>query len=182
MTVNARWQSRRPRYRAVAPVTSYMFLNGEIWRHRSDSSVAGTRAIEIRYVNDSSGAGTTALSPGVHRHILFLGGFLMVCIEQFDIKGPPKQVNRQTRLPPDASQLDLPWNKKNKHHNPSFNDTNLYGSLNAVLWIRFILIRIRIRGSVSDDYGSGSESWPYLDKNSKFRNFLTFFLKEKFCG
>ena len=84
----------------------------------------------------------------------------MVCIEQFDIKGPPKQVNRQTRLPPDPSQLDLPWNKKNKHHNPSFNDTNLYGSLNAVLWIRFILIRIRIRirGSVSDDYGSGSGS------------------------
>ena len=70
MTVNARWQSRRPRYRAVAPVTSYMFLNGEIWRHRSDSSVAGTRAIEIRYVNGSSVAGTTALSPGVHRHML----------------------------------------------------------------------------------------------------------------
>ena len=65
-------------------------------------------------------------------------------------------------------------------------------TLVAVLWIRFILIRIRIRGSVSDDYGSGSDSgcgsdsgsgsWLYLDKNSKFRNFLTFFLKEKFCG
>ena len=32
-------------------------------------------------------------------------------------------------------------------------------TLVAVLWIRFILIRIRIRGSVSDDYGSGSDSW-----------------------
>ena len=29
----------------------------------------GTRAIEIRYVNGSSVAGTTALSPGVHRHM-----------------------------------------------------------------------------------------------------------------
>ena len=52
----------------------------------------------------------------------------------------------------------------------------------AMLWIRFILIwiriRIRIRGSVSDDYGS----WPNLDKKSKFRNFLAFFRKEKFCG
>ena len=54
-----------------------------------------------------------------------------------------------------------------------------------VLWIRFILIRIRIRGSVSDDYGSGcgsgsvSGSWPNLDKQSKFRNFLVW--KEKFC-
>ena len=54
----------------------------------------------------------------------------------------------------------------------------------AVLWIRFILIWIRIRGSVSDDYGSGSGSgsWPNLDKKSKFRNFLAFFWKEKFCG
>ena len=52
-------------------------------------------------------------------------------------------------------------------------------TLVAVLWIRFILIRIRIRGSVSDDYGSGSGSWPNLDKKS---NFLAFFWKEKFCG
>ena len=54
----------------------------------------------------------------------------------------------------------------------------------TVLRIRFILIwiRIRIRGSVSDDYGSGSGSWPNLDKKSKFRNFLAFFWKEKFCG
>ena len=133
----------------------------------------------------------------------------MVCIEQFDIKGPPKQVSRQTRLPPDASQLDLPWNKKNKHHNPSFNDTNLYGSLNAVLWIRFILIRIRIRirGSDSDDYGSRSAdpvpmiTDPDSDPRIRFRllriririlaeswqkikvsKFLSSFWKEKFCG
>ena len=54
----------------------------------------------------------------------------------------------------------------------------------AVLWIRFILIWIRLRVSVSDDYGSGSGSgsWPNLDKKSKFRNFLAFFWKEKFCG
>ena len=51
-----------------------------------------------------------------------------------------------------------------------------------MLRIRFILIWIRIRGSVSDDYGSGSGSWPNLDKKSKFRNFLAFFWKEKFCG
>ena len=84
MTVNARWQSRRSRSRAavhapnfyssrsrsraVAPMTS-CFFPLKTWRHRSDSSVAGTRAIEIRYVNGSSGAGTTALSPGVHRHM-----------------------------------------------------------------------------------------------------------------
>ena len=30
--------------------------------------------------------------------------------------------------------------------------------------------------------GSGSGSWSNLDKNSKFRNFLAFFWKEKFCG
>ena len=33
-------------------------------------------------------------------------------------------------------------------------------------------------GSVSFWYGSGS--WPNLDKNSKFRNFLAFFLKKNF--
>ena len=42
---------------------------------QSCRSVAGTRAIEIQYVNDSSGAGTTALSPGVHRHILQMPDF-----------------------------------------------------------------------------------------------------------
>ena len=57
VTVNARWQSRCSRSRAAVHVPNFY------------SSVAGTRAIEIRYVNDSSGAGTTALSPGVHRHI-----------------------------------------------------------------------------------------------------------------
>ena len=55
-----------------------------------------------------------------------------------------------------------------------------------MLWIRFILIwiRIRIRGSVSDDYGSGSGSgsWPNFDKKIKVSKFLSFFWKEKFCG
>ena len=50
------------------------------------------------------------------------------------------------------------------------------GTLPCQANIRFILIWIRIRGSVSDDYGS----WPNLDKKSKFRNFLAFFGKKNF--
>ena len=49
-------------------------------------------------------------------------------------------------------------------------------TLVAVLWIRFILIRIRIRGSDSDDHGC----WQNLDNNSKFRNFLAFSWKKNF--
>ena len=48
---------------------------------------------------------------------------------------------------------------------------------------RWLRIRIRIRRSGSDNYGSGSRSWPNLDKKSKFRNFLAFFgrtISEKF--
>ena len=59
MTVNARWQSRRPRSRAAVQVPNFY------------SSRSRSRAIEIRYVNGSSGAGTTALSLGVHRHMSF---------------------------------------------------------------------------------------------------------------
>ena len=43
---------------------------------------------------------------------------------------------------------------------------------------RWLRIRIRICGSGYDYYGSGSGSWPNLDKNSKFRNFLTIFWKK----
>ena len=38
------------------------------------------RAIEIRYVNNSSVAGTTALSPGVHRHMVL--GLVSVTYEE----------------------------------------------------------------------------------------------------
>ena len=66
-------QSCRSRYRAVVHVPNfYSSVAGtraiEI-RYVNDSSGAGTRAIEIRYVNGSYGAGKTALSPGVHRHM-----------------------------------------------------------------------------------------------------------------
>ena len=57
LTVNARWQSRRSRSRAVVHVTNFY------------SSRSRYRAIEIWYVNDSSGAGTAALSPCVHRQL-----------------------------------------------------------------------------------------------------------------
>ena len=34
----------------------------------------------------------------------------------------------------------------------------------------------------TENENPGSGSWPNLDKNSKFRIFLAFFSKEKFCG
>ena len=79
MTVNARWQGRRPRYKAadhvpnfdtlvlaqaVAPVTSNNLFSNMTTLERQLWS--GNESVEIRYVNGSSVTGTSNSSPGVH--------------------------------------------------------------------------------------------------------------------
>ena len=86
MKRNARWQRRRPRYRAVAYVPNFAILvpapelslsdgknnpfrkmRDTLYRERQLWS--GNESVEIRYVSGSSVAGTSASSPGVPRHI-----------------------------------------------------------------------------------------------------------------
>ena len=86
MTRNTRWQNRRPRYRAVAHVPNFAILvpapelslsdaknnpfrkmRDTLYRERQLWS--GNESVEIWYVGGSSGAGTSASSPGVPRHM-----------------------------------------------------------------------------------------------------------------
>ena len=48
---------------------SRIFLKGLFFASESDSSGAGTRLVKNRYVSGSFVAGTSALSPGVPRHL-----------------------------------------------------------------------------------------------------------------
>ena len=86
MTRNARWQSRRPRYRADAHVGNFAILvpapelslsdaKDNLFRKMRDTLYRerqlwiGNESAEIRFVNGSSVAGTSASSPGVPRHM-----------------------------------------------------------------------------------------------------------------
>ena len=86
MTRNARWRSRRPRYRAAAHVPNFYTLvpapelslpiqcvviisKGIIFCIRERPLLTGNESVEIRYVSGSSVAGTSTSSPGVPRHM-----------------------------------------------------------------------------------------------------------------
>ena len=91
MTVNARWRNRRYRSRAELPFTyristlsfplqscrSRMQKNNPFRNMTTELNLerqlwSGNENVEIRYVNSSSGAGTSASSPGVYRHIYIM--------------------------------------------------------------------------------------------------------------
>ena len=89
MTRNARRQSRRPRYKTVAHVPDFdtlvpapeLSLPIQLCRHISKGIIfcirerqlwSGNESVEIRYVNGSFVAGTSASSPGVPRHMYVL--------------------------------------------------------------------------------------------------------------
>ena len=86
MTRNARTRSRRPRYRAAARVPDFdtlvpvpelslaieknnSFRNCDDKLHRERQLWTWNKNFEIRYVNGSFVAGTSASSPGVLRHM-----------------------------------------------------------------------------------------------------------------
>ena len=90
MTRNARWKSRRPRYKAVAHVPDFDILvpaqelslsdakNNPFRKmldtlYRERKLWSGNENVKIRYVSDSFVAVTSALSPGVPRHMLKTG-------------------------------------------------------------------------------------------------------------
>ena len=86
MTRNARGRSRRPRYKGAAHVLNFdtlvsapdlsladaknnPFRNNHDTLYRERQLWSGNENGEIRYVSDSSVAGTSASSPGVPRHM-----------------------------------------------------------------------------------------------------------------
>ena len=86
MTRNARWRSRRPRYKAAVHVPDFdtlvpapeLSLPIQLCRHISKGIIfcirerqlwSGNECVKIRYVNGSFVAGTSALTPGVPRHM-----------------------------------------------------------------------------------------------------------------
>ena len=89
VTRNARWRSRRPRYNAAIQVPDFvpapeLSLPIQLCRHISKgiifASKSGNESVEIRYVNGSFEAGTSASSPGVSRHICSIWAVTLECI------------------------------------------------------------------------------------------------------
>ena len=87
MTGNPRWRSRRPRYKSVVYLPNFDTLvsapelsladaknnpcrNMTIHLYRERQLWSGNQSVEIRYVNGSFIAGTSASSPGVPRQVL----------------------------------------------------------------------------------------------------------------
>ena len=114
MTRNARWQSRRPRYRAVAYVPNLAILvpapelslsdaknnpfrkmRDTLYRERQLWS--GNESVEIRYVGGSSVAGTSASSPGVPRHIYLPGAVTRPLRWSSSARRTPQSPSSRTR-------------------------------------------------------------------------------------